>query len=260
MAKKFFGSIALQDQQGVLFFDADNSNKITLKAPATVASDVVLTLPDNDGAAGQALITDGSGVLSWTTKVSGPGSATDNAVVRFDGTTGALIQDSSVVIDDSNNITGVVDLTMSGNLVATGDVTADEVLVKTALKLEETGAGTDTITLQAPASITASYSLTLPADDGAANQVLATDGAGILSWATLTVPQSYKTNWVTADTATKVITHSLASTDVMVQIFDVASGESIEIDEIERTDANTVTVVASSAPPATNWRVLILAI
>ncbi|MBI1272907.1 MAG: hypothetical protein GC131_02335 [Alphaproteobacteria bacterium] len=38
--------------------------------------------------------------------VTGPSSATDNAVVRFDGTTGKLLQNSGVTIDDSGNITG----------------------------------------------------------------------------------------------------------------------------------------------------------
>jgi hypothetical protein len=43
--------------------------------------------------------------------VDGPSSATDNAVARFDGTTGKLIQNSLVTIDDSGNIStsGTVD-------------------------------------------------------------------------------------------------------------------------------------------------------
>jgi hypothetical protein len=43
--------------------------------------------------------------------VAGPASATDNAVARFDGTTGKLIQNSLVTIDDSGNIStsGTVD-------------------------------------------------------------------------------------------------------------------------------------------------------
>lgn len=36
--------------------------------------------------------------------VAGPGSATDNAIARFDGTTGKVVQNSSVTIDDSGNI------------------------------------------------------------------------------------------------------------------------------------------------------------
>jgi len=36
--------------------------------------------------------------------VVGPGSATDNAIARYDTTTGKLIQDSGVAIDDSGNV------------------------------------------------------------------------------------------------------------------------------------------------------------
>ena len=39
--------------------------------------------------------------------VVGPASSTDNAVVRFDGTTGKLIQNSGVIVDDSSNVTPV---------------------------------------------------------------------------------------------------------------------------------------------------------
>lgn len=45
---------------------------------------------------------------------SGPGSSTDNAVARFDGTGGKTLQNSSVIIDDSDNVTGVTDLTCEG--------------------------------------------------------------------------------------------------------------------------------------------------
>ena len=51
---------------------------------------------------------------SDTTKVTGPASATDNAVARFDATTGKLIQGSSVVIDDSNNISGLRTVSSTG--------------------------------------------------------------------------------------------------------------------------------------------------
>ncbi len=37
--------------------------------------------------------------------IVGPGSSTDDAIVRWDGTLGTTIQDSSVTIDDSGNIT-----------------------------------------------------------------------------------------------------------------------------------------------------------
>lgn len=43
-------------------------------------------------------------------KASGPATATDNAVARYDATTGKLIQDSGVIIDDTNNVSGVMRL------------------------------------------------------------------------------------------------------------------------------------------------------
>jgi len=49
--------------------------------------------------------------------ITGPVSSTDNAIARWDGTSGNLIQDSSVTIDDSNNLTGVVNVTATGNLI-----------------------------------------------------------------------------------------------------------------------------------------------
>jgi hypothetical protein len=54
--------------------------------------------------------------------VVGPASATDNAVARYNLTTGKLIQNSAVIIDDSNNVTGVNTLTAT-NLVINDDAT-----------------------------------------------------------------------------------------------------------------------------------------
>lgn len=49
--------------------------------------------------------------------VAGPASSTDNAVVRFDGTTGKLVQNSGVTIDDSNNLTATGTTTLSRLIV-----------------------------------------------------------------------------------------------------------------------------------------------
>jgi|LUML01.1.fsa_nt_gb hypothetical protein len=53
--------------------------------------------------------------------VTGAASSTDNAVVRFNGTGGKTIQNSAVIIDDSNNVTGIVDLTTSGDITVGGN-------------------------------------------------------------------------------------------------------------------------------------------
>jgi hypothetical protein len=85
------GTLRLQDTTG--------GEYVGLRSPGTLGASYTLTFPADDGTSGQALITDGSGVLSWSTAASGdvygPASATDNALARFDGTTGKLIKDSS---------------------------------------------------------------------------------------------------------------------------------------------------------------------
>lgn len=46
--------------------------------------------------------------------VTGAASSTDNAVVRWDGATGLDIQNSGVIVDDSDNVTGVTSLSIDG--------------------------------------------------------------------------------------------------------------------------------------------------
>ena len=50
----------------------------------------------------------------------GPSSATDNAVARFNLTTGKLIQDSVVTVGDTGAVAGVSTLGMSGDLTMSG--------------------------------------------------------------------------------------------------------------------------------------------
>lgn len=45
--------------------DSDSSNYVALQAPATVATNLTFTLPSTDGSNGEALVTNGSGVLSF---------------------------------------------------------------------------------------------------------------------------------------------------------------------------------------------------
>jgi len=60
-----------------------------------------------------------------TGDISGQGLSTDNAIVRWDGITGTMIQDSSILIDDSNNILGLQYLQFS-NITAPSNPAAGE--------------------------------------------------------------------------------------------------------------------------------------
>lgn len=52
--------------------------------------------------------------------VSGPGSSTDNAVARWNGTTGDLLENSVVIISDLGVITGVTGITVTGPTTMNG--------------------------------------------------------------------------------------------------------------------------------------------
>jgi len=75
------------------------------------------------GTAGQVLTSAGAGVPTWTTNaggdVTGPASSTDNAIARFDGTTGKLIQNSVTTIDDTGNASGILSQQFSNGAAVT---------------------------------------------------------------------------------------------------------------------------------------------
>jgi len=60
-------NLIIDNQKEIRFREttANGTNYIALKAPASLASDLTFTLPATDGASGQALVTNGSGVLSF---------------------------------------------------------------------------------------------------------------------------------------------------------------------------------------------------
>jgi len=59
------GQLNLPSQTEALFGDS-GTNSVGLRAPATVPLSFVLDLPDADGSAGEVLVTDGSGALSFS--------------------------------------------------------------------------------------------------------------------------------------------------------------------------------------------------
>lgn len=105
-------------------------------------SDVTITTPSN----GQVLSYN-SGTSKWvnssagTGDVVGPASATDNALARFDGATGKLIQNSTVTLADNGNIAAVNGL--SFNTTPTSPPTA------TGSVFWDSGDGTPSVVLNA---------------------------------------------------------------------------------------------------------------
>jgi hypothetical protein len=62
------GHTLLKNQSAMRFGDADSTNYVGFKAPATITSDFTWILPDQDAtAANQSLVSDAAGTLSWVT-------------------------------------------------------------------------------------------------------------------------------------------------------------------------------------------------
>jgi hypothetical protein len=70
--------------------------------------------------------------------VVGPASATDNALARFDLTTGKLIQNSVGILSDAGALSGLTDITASGNVTLSGG-TANGVAYLNGSKVLTTG-------------------------------------------------------------------------------------------------------------------------
>jgi hypothetical protein len=117
--------------------------------------------------------TPGSGTLTNCTGLSLTSGVTGTLPVA-NGGTGVTTSTGtgSTVLSAAPSFTG--DVAVGGNLLLTGG--AD-------IRFVETGGGTDYVAFQAPASIATSLTWTLPSIDGSANQLLSTNGSGVLSWA-----------------------------------------------------------------------------
>jgi hypothetical protein len=99
-----------------------------------------------------------------STLVTGPGVSTDNAIVRFDGTSGVLIQNSTATISDA------------------GILTADELNLVTQLGVTYGGTGRTSATAYSVicGGTTATGAHQSVASVGAAGEVLTSNGAGAL--------------------------------------------------------------------------------
>ena len=90
---------------------------------STANGAVTNLLPNQTGNTGKFLSTDGTNTLwsspSGSGDVVGPASATDNAVARFDTTTGKLIQNSVTLIDDTGNASGILSQQFSNGSAVT---------------------------------------------------------------------------------------------------------------------------------------------
>lgn len=204
-------------------------------------------IPMLDSATGEARYLTANEIASGADAVDGPASATDNAVARFDGTTGKLIQNSVVTIADS---TGAITIPGTTNQLVLGTT------------------NTTTISAAAPA---ASRVVTLP-DAGASgkavlaggNAAVALTGTGGTSTGTMTTLSAQVTSdsITTAGGATHVATITYTGITATDMVFISKAGgtnsatENYSYKAVCTTDTITVTLSNNTAATALNGTVI----
>jgi len=207
---------------------------------------------------------DVAGNVGWATvggggDVTGPVSATDEALARYDGATGKVVQNSEVTLSDfSTDPSGDIQMTFNGGTAGAG--------VSTLLNLDHGGANSDVAAITfsssgtskglfglvgsldvlviqdsggnerfsfgteaagTPGVLRINNSFSLPDADGTPNQVLQTDGVGNVTWQT---PASGGGD----------VTGPVSSTDNAIARFDLATGKVIQNSSVTIDDSGNL--------------------
>jgi hypothetical protein len=221
------GDIDTTVLQGTPFVLSGSVSGTVLIRPSATTISYDLTLPNAQGGASTFLQNNGSGTLSWAAAtpaggdVTGPASATDTALALYSGTTGKIIQNSTVTVSSVGAVAGVASMALKGT--------------------------TNSVTIS-PAAATAAYPLTLPAAQGAASTFLQNNGSGTLTWAAAAAGSSvYFRSYNTAATSTTNIqTISTTGTNAwltvagLIQLLTI--GDSVQQQGGFTNNTNNVTI------------------
>ncbi len=94
------GQVDVTAQGDVRFQDAAGGEYVALQGPGTVATSYTLTLPTADGTDGQAVVTNGSGQLSFSDVVTPTGTQTlTNKTLTDPAIIGAILEDIFTITD-----------------------------------------------------------------------------------------------------------------------------------------------------------------
>lgn len=142
---------------------------------------------DTNAATSGISVTAGVASLPNTITAAGPiGSATAVPVITYDNkgrltaVTTATVNDNTKLPLAGGTLTGAINMGTQ-NITNATSIAATNFSGRNVIVNDN---DTNFVTLRTPSNITADYILQLPPDDGAASQVLTTDGAGLLSWST----------------------------------------------------------------------------
>jgi len=254
---------------------AGTNNEITVSASV---GNVTIGLPDNVTVSGD-LVVDGNLTVSGSTTYLNTATLTveDNIVLLNSNATGSAVADAGIEVergDDpnasffwdesedkwtANNGTTSTAVSLEGHTHSASAITDFTEAVQDAVGTFVTDSGTIDFTYNdAGNSLSASV-------------ILATSNSYLSTASGLAVDKGALETALIADNFTKkasanvgngsatsfAITHNLNSRDVVVNVYDNATYDTVETDVV-RTDANTVTVSFTVAPTSNAYRVVII--
>ena len=254
---------------------AGTNNEITVSASV---GNVTIGLPDNVTVSGD-LVVDGNLTVSGSTTYLNTATLTveDNIVVLNSNATGSPVADAGIEVErgDSTNASFFWD-------ESEDKWTANNGTTSTAVSLEGhthsasaitdfTEAVQDTVGTFVTDSGTIDFTYNDAGNSLSASVILATSNSYLSTASGLAVDKGALETALIADNFTKkasanvgngsatsfAITHNLNSRDVVVNVYDNSSFDTVETDVV-RTDANTVTVSFATAPTNNAYRVVIV--
>jgi len=121
------GGISITENAGTITFTGNNTNTTYDLIFADEIDGASATLTGSDSSADALILKGGSNItvsrsnneITFSTTLAGtvgaPSTVTDNSIALFDGTDGSLLSDSALVLDGSNNLTGVNSITTTAD-------------------------------------------------------------------------------------------------------------------------------------------------
>ena len=176
-------NLTLNAQAEIRLGDSDSSNYVGFKSPGTVGTNLIFTLPSSDGSAGQALVTDASGTLSFAaagaTITSDTSTDTDFLLYFASTTSGALTavkQDSGLIYNPSTG--SLSSAVFIGALTGNASTATTAATLTTTRAIEVSGAVTGTANFDGSAAINI---VTTATSDPTITLTGAVTGAGTLT-------------------------------------------------------------------------------
>ena len=166
-------------------------NSVKLRSSNSTAATYTLTLPADSPINGYYLQTDTNGVLSWAAGGGGGGGGSPGG------------SDTQIQFNNAGSFGGDAAFTFVNG---TGTATVQLGVAATtsaALKLYNSSSA-NSVSI-ASGNNTASWTLTLPADDGNSGQALTTDGSGNTSWTTVSSGLAVGTTAISGGTSGRIL-------------------------------------------------------